>query len=596
VTAGYDDPPATMCEVFTRTVDRTPDQVALRGADAQIAYTYKQYRDAAADVAAALHSCGVRGGDVVALMFENRPEFHVLDTAVMHLGAISCSIYNTSPRADIAHIINSSGARIALCEQQFAARLHEADPGLTVVCNDPGVPDTRYLGDLPRAMDFDFDERWRSVEPDDVLTLIYTSGTTGKPKPVELTHGSMVAEIYLAAEVLEFRVGDKVPSALPMAHAAQRWGTHYNAMAFGLDVHCIADLSTLAANLVAIQPDIWGTVPRILEKMVGAVRAKFESEQDPQKRAAIAEAIDVGQRFAEARAEIGPGRQPPAALLAQRETVEPILAGIRAAMGLGRLRWLMVGAAATAPHIHAFLAGLGLEVIEVWGMSELTSAATINPTGRQRPGTVGRALRNVEITLADDGEILVRGPILMRGYRGEPDATKAAFTTDGRLRTGDLGAIDADGYLSITGRKKEIIVNAAGKNISPAKVEAAVKAESSLIGAVMAIGDARPFLTALVVLDPDTLAQYAAQQGLDASNIDALVSSAEIESEVSEAIARANTELARVEQIKKHVVLKQFWLPDSDELTPTLKLKRRIIVDKYSAEIESMYASVEAAP
>ncbi|MEA2773728.1 MAG: long-chain acyl-CoA synthetase, partial [Acetobacteraceae bacterium] len=349
MTADFDDRPATMCEAFTRTVDRTPDQVALRGADAQIAYTYKQYRDAAADVAAALHSCGVRGGDVVALMFENRPEFHVLDAAVMHLGAISCSIYNTSPRADIAHIINSSGARIALCEKQFAARLHEADPGLTVVCTDPGVPDTRYLGDLPRAMDFDFDERWRSVEPDDVLTLIYTSGTTGKPKPVELTHGSMVAEIYLAAEVLEFRVGDKVPSALPMAHAAQRWGTHYNAMAFGLDVHCIADLSTLAANMVAIQPDIWGTVPRILEKMVGAVRAKFELEQDPQKRAAIGQAIDVGRRFAEARAQIGSGGRLPAELVSQREAVEPILAGIRAAMGLGRLRWLMVGAAATAP-------------------------------------------------------------------------------------------------------------------------------------------------------------------------------------------------------------------------------------------------------
>jgi long-subunit acyl-CoA synthetase (AMP-forming) len=595
VTVGIEDRPATMCEAFARTVACTPDQVALRGPDAEIAYTYAQYREAAADVAAALHACGVRAGDVVALMFENRPEFHVLDAAVMHLGAISCSIYNTSPRRDIVHIISTSGARIALCEKQFAARLTDAAPDLTVVCTEPGVPDTRHLDDLFRTTGFDFDEHWRSVQPADVLTLIYTSGTTGKPKPVELTHGSMVAEIYLTAQVLEFRVGDKVPSALPMAHAAQRWGTHYSAMAFGLDVHCIADLSALAPNLVKMQPDIWGTVPRILEKMVAAVRARFEAEPDARKRAAIGQAIDVGQRFAEARAQCGPGQQPPADLVAQREAVEPVLSGVRAAMGLGRLRWLMVGAAPTAPHIHAFLAGLGLEVVEVWGMSELTAVATINPCGSQRLGTVGKALRDIEVTLADDGEILVRGPILMRGYRGEPEATRGAFTDDGRLRTGDLGAIDADGYLSITGRKKEIIVNAAGKNIAPAKVEAAVKAESSLIGAVMAIGDARPFLTALVVLDPDTLAQYAAQRGLDMSDTDEVISSADVQAEVSEAIARANTVLARVEQIKKHAVLKQFWLPDSDELTPTLKLKRRIIVDKYSAEIEALYASADAA-
>lgn len=280
----------------------------------------------------------------------------------------------------------------------------------------------------------------------------------------------------------------------------------------------------------------------------------------------------------------------PMELAAQREAAEPILANIRAAMGLGRLRWLMVGAAPTPPHIHAFLAGLGLEVVEVWGMSELTSVATINPSGRQRLGTVGKALREVEVTLADDGEVLVRGPIVMRGYRGEPDATAAAFTADRRLRTGDLGSLDDEGYLTITGRKKEIIVNAAGKNISPAKVEAAVKAESPLIGSVMAVGDARPFLTALVVLDPDALEQFGAQRGLSGDRVDELIAADEVQAEIAEAITRANTQLARVEQIKKHAVLKRFWLPDSDELTPTLKLKRRVIAEKYSDDIEALYA------
>jgi long-subunit acyl-CoA synthetase (AMP-forming) len=583
-----------MCEVFDQTVRRWPDLVAVRTAT-ESSHTYAQYRAAIADAAAAIHATGVRRGDVVALMFENRPAFHVLDAAIMHLGAISCSIYNTSPPGDIAHIIDSSGARIALCESRFVARLRQAAPDLAVICTEPHVADTRFLDDLPRSEAFDFDAQWAAVEPDDVLTLIYTSGTTGKPKPVELTHRSMVAEVLLAAEVLDFRPADRVPSALPMAHAAQRWGTHYNAMAFGLEIVCIADLATLAADLITIQPDIWGTVPRILEKMVAAVRTRLESEPDPGKRADVGEALDVGLRYAAARETARlTGESIPARLSAQRDAAEPVLAGIRAAMGLGNVRWLMVGAAPTAAHIHEFLAGLGLEVVEVWGMSELTAVATINPRGAQRSGTVGTALRDVEITIADDGEILVRGPIVMRGYRGDQTATADAFTADGRLRTGDLGALDADGYLSITGRKKEIIVNAAGKNISPAKIEAAVKAEESLIASVMAVGDGRPYLTALVVLDPDALTQFAAARGLRAGRPEDLVDTAEVRQAVADAITRANEDLARVEQIKTHSVLDQFWLPDSDELTPTLKLRRRVIAEKYHDEIEALYASAAA--
>ena len=332
--------------------------MALRAAEGEVSYTYAQYRAAAADVAAALYGCGVRRHDVVALMFENRPAFHIADAAVMHLGAAACSIYNTSPAKDIAHIIDSSGARIALCESEFADRLTAAAPGLRVICTVADVIGTDFLDALPRSKDFDFEAQGRAVAPDDVLTLIYTSGTTGKPKPVELTHGSMVAEVFLAAEVLNFRSGDRVPSALPMAHAAQRWGTHYSAMAFGLEVICIVDLGTLAANLVPIQPDIWGTVPRILEKMV--------SEPDSEKRALVNAAIDFGQRYVAARERTRASGAPLSPdLVAQREAAEPVLAGIRAAMGLSNLRWLMVGAASTAPHIHDYLARLGLEVVEV---------------------------------------------------------------------------------------------------------------------------------------------------------------------------------------------------------------------------------------
>jgi long-subunit acyl-CoA synthetase (AMP-forming) len=586
---------STLCALFDRTVRDHPDAIALRTADGTVSYTYARYRAAVADVAAALHACGVRRGDVVAMMFENRPDFHVIDAAVMHLGAASCSIYNTSPARDITHIITTSGAQIALCERNFAKRLREAAPGLTILCTERDVPDATALDDLPRSDEFAFEATWRAVQPEDVLTLIYTSGTTGVPKPVELTHGSMVAEVLLAAEALEFRAGDRVPSALPMAHAAQRWGTHYSAMAFGLDVVCIDDLNTLASSLVTIQPDIWGTVPRILEKMVAAVRGRLDAETDPARRELVGTAIDVGQRYAaalqQARTE---GGQPPQVLADEREKVEPILAALRQSMGLGNLRWLMVGAAPTAPHIQSYLAGLGLEVVEVWGMSELGAVATINPCGAQKFGTVGKPLRDVQLTLDDDGEILVRGPIVMRGYRGEPAATAEAFTSDGRLRTGDLGHLDADGYLSITGRKKEIIVNAAGKNIAPAKVEAAVKAESPLIASVVAIGDERPYLTALIVLDPDSLTQFAAQRGLP-TNPDELFDYDAVATAIATAVERANEQLARVEQIKRYTVLPHFWYPDGAELTPTLKLRRRVIADKYRGEIDVLYATEAVA-
>lgn len=587
---------ATLCELFDRTVRSHPGLSALRNAEGTVSYTYADYRAEVADIAAALYAAGVRRGDVVALMFENRPQFHLVDAAVMHLGAASCSIYNTSPVGDIAHIITTSGARIALCEAPFVPRLRAAAPGLTIVCADSAAEGVTALSDLPRSADFDFEAAWRAVEPDDVLTLIYTSGTTGAPKPVELTHRSMVAEVLLAAEVLEFRAGDRVPSALPMAHAAQRWGTHYNAMAFGLDVVCIDDLSMLAANLVAIQPDIWGTVPRILEKMVAAVSARIENETDTARAELVGGALDVGQRYA-AAAQLArmEGGHVPAALTEQRQKVEPVLAAIRQSMGLGNLRWLMVGAAPTAPHIQSYLAALGLEVVEVWGMSELGAVATINPCGAQKFGTVGKPLRNVELRLGDDGEILVRGPILMRGYRGEPEATAEAITDDGWLRTGDLGQLDDEGYLSITGRKKEIIVNAAGKNIAPTKVEAAVKAESPLIGSVVAIGDERPYLAALIVLDPDALTQFAASAGIPAGPPEELCHHDAVTAAVAQAVERANENLARVEQLKRYTVLPQFWQPDSAELTPTLKLRRRVIAEKYRSEIDGLYAAEAVA-
>lgn len=591
-----------LCVLFDRTVTAHPDSPALHSTSGELNLSYREYRDGVEDIAGALYRLGIRRGDTVALMFDNRPEFHVIDTAVMHLGATTCSIYNTSPAGDIEHVLTNSVATLAICEKKYAPTLAEAAGklGIETVCIDPAVSGTTHLDELPRptSAEFDFEATWNAVDADDVLTLIYTSGTTGVPKGVELTHRAMLAEIAATAELVDFRAGDRVPSALPMAHAAQRWGTLYSAFAFGLDVTCVDDVAALGASLPEIRPQIWGTVPRILEKITAGLRAKFEAESDPQTKAGVDWALDIAQQVIAARraANHGEGAGPGDELLAEYQKADDlVLSKIRAALGLDELRWLVVGAAPTPPHVLDFISALGFEVIEVWGMSELGAVATMNPLGAQRLGTVGVPLRGVEVRLADDAEIMVRGPIMMRGYRGNAEQTAAAIDTDGWLATGDIGALDEDGYLSVVDRKKELIVNAAGKNISPLRIEAAVKAETPLIGSVVAIGDGRPFISALVVLDPETALAFAESAGLTASTLEEIAADPAVTEIVAAAVFEANEKLSRVEQIKKYSIVADVWLPGGQELTPTLKLRRKPIAEKYGTQIEELYSATGAS-
>lgn len=583
---------STLCTAFDETVRAHPDLRALSTPDGSESYSYQQYRVAVRDVAAALFGLGVRRGDVVLLMFENRPDFHIVDLAAAHLGASTCSVYNTAPVRDIEHIVENCSPKIAVCEPKFVATLDAVTKGrIPLITSGDAEPSALALADLDRPDTFDFDASWRAVEPDDVLTLIYTSGTTGTPKGVELTHRSMMAEIVLAGERLEMRPGDRVPSAMPMAHAAQRWGTHYNGVAFGLDVVCIADVQQMVAGLQTIQPHIWGTVPRVLEKIVAALSAKFAAEPDEAKRGAIAWALGVGEDVVLARREFGSITEE---LAAQHKKALPVLDGIVAALGLSNLRWLMVGAAPTPPHVLLFMESLGIEIVEVWGMTELGAVATINPVGEQRAGSVGRALRGVEIRLGADGEVLVRGPIMMRGYHHDAARTAETIDADGWLHTGDIGVLDDAGFLSIVDRKKELIVTASGKNISPQRVEAAVKAESPIIGSTVAIGDGRPFISALIVLDPEVAYARGASLGLPALDLRAVASHPDVIAEIEAAVERANTQLARIEQIKRYTVVADVWVPGGTELTPTMKLRRRPIAEKYSGTIDELYAPVEA--
>ncbi len=436
----------------------------------------------------------------------------------------------------------------------------------------------------------------RAVAPDDLLTLIYTSGTTGPSKGVELTHRSMLAQIAGLAAVLPVTAADRSLSYLPLAHVADRSFSHYNPMVFGYRVTSVPDLAGLFPAVLEVAPTVWAAVPRIWEKQKAALEAGFAGEPDEQRRAGIAWALDVGLRKvrAEQAAIAGTGPGPGEALLAEYDKADSaVWSAVRARLGLHQVRWSCSGAAPTSLDVLEFFGAIGLPIQELWGMSELSCCGTINPE-RTKLGTVGPAVPGLELRRAADGELLCRGAQVMRGYRGEPGLTAEALDPDGWLHTGDIAEIDADGYVTIVDRKKELIINAAGKNMSPANIEAAVKGASPLIGQVVVIGDRRPYNVALVVLDPDAGAAFAAQHGIPDASVAVLAAADGVRAAMEAAVDRANERLSRVEQVKAFTILGVDWLPAGDELTPTMKLRRRPIAEKYASQIEDLYAATTA--
>jgi long-chain acyl-CoA synthetase len=590
----------TLCEAFQATAGVDPAAVALRTPGGALEISWRGYARRVERIAAGLAALGIARGDAVALMMANRPEFNLCDTAALHLGAAPFSLYNTLPVEQIVHLLSNAGSRVAICESRFAELLLEAgaETGVEhVVCVDEGPDGTIPLGELERrgSPEFDFEAAWRAVEPDDVLTLIYTSGTTGPPKGVELTHANMLAALRATSEALPVVAGDRCVSYLPSAHIADRWLTHYTSLVFGAQITCVAEPGQLAAALADARPTIWGGVPRVWEKLKGALEAGIAGEQNPATATAVRGAIEVGRRKvrAEQAAAAGEGRGPGRDLLAEYEAADEVLSKLRAKLGLEQVCWSVSGAAPIAADVLELFAAIGLPICEGWGMSELSCFATLNPAGRARFGTVGPALPGIELGLADDGELLCRGPTVMRGYRGEPDKTAEAIDPGGWVHTGDIAEIDPDGYVRIVDRKKELIINAYGKNMSPANIEAKLKAASPLIGQAIAIGDRRPYNVALIVLDPDGCAAYAAAEGLPDVSVAALSRDPRVATAVAGAVEHANKQLARVEQIKRHTILPDEWPAGGRELTPTMKLKRKPIGARYEQQIDALYAPAD---
>ncbi|HEX7060126.1 MAG TPA: long-chain fatty acid--CoA ligase [Solirubrobacterales bacterium] len=584
----------TVVEGFQLTAAEHAEKTAIRTGGDEFSISWGGYAERVRQIAAGLAASGVGRGDTVGIMLSNRPEFHFADTAAMHLGATPFSIYNTSTPEQIGYLLGDAANRVLFTEAAFldavlAARGEAPElETIVVVDGDPGEG-TITLAELEErgADDFDFEAAWRAVQPQDLVTLIYTSGTTGPPKGVQLSHANLVAALRSFDEVIELPVGGRVISWLPMAHVAERNASHYLPMAYGLETTCCPDPRQIAAYLPEVRPSWFFAVPRIWEKLKAAMEIGFAAE-DENRRQAIEWAIGVGARKVEAEQA---GEEPSAELAEEYARAdELVLSKIRERIGLDQAVALNVGAAPTPVQVIEFFHALGLPLAELWGLSESCAAGTSNRPGRVKIGTVGVPAPGIELRLAEDGEVLLRGAVVMPGYRNAPEKTAEAIDPEGWLHTGDVGELDEDGYLRIVDRKKELIINSAGKNMSPANIESQLKAASPLIGQVCAIGDDRPYNVALIVLDPDAAPAFAHDKGIEDGSLESLAAEPAVLEEIAAAVERGNAALARVEQIKRFQLLPAEWQPGGDELTPTMKLKRRPIERKYAAEIEALYS------
>lgn len=586
----------SLCALFQSTVTADGDRPALHTSDGSMSLTWREYDAKVREVAAGLAALGLGHGDSIGLMLTNRPEFNIVDAAAMHLGAIPFSVYNTSSAEQITYLFGNAENRVVVCEQEFLPRIEQALNSTKVehiVCVDGGPAGTTSLDELVLAgdADFDFGAAWQAVEPEDVATIIYTSGTTGPPKGVELTHRGLLSNMAALVELAEVGPDDRAVSYLPDAHIVNRFIAHYAPMIWGFTVTTIADPKQMVTTLPAVRPTVFVAVPMLWYKVKAALENAIATETGV-RGALVRWAVGVGE--AKARA-VTSGSSPSLVTSAQAALAEAlVLSKLRAKLGLDQVKVAVTGAAPIAREALEFVIGIGLPVCEAWGMSELSALATVNRPDAIRTGTVGQAVPGAEIRVAEDGELLVRGPGVMKGYRSDPRKTAEAIDSEGWMHTGDIGSIDEEGYVRILDRKKELIINSGGKNMSPANIENHLKVACPLIGSVAAIGDNRPFVVALVTLDLDAAAAFAEEHGIDPSPA-SLAEHPAVRARVQEGVEAANAKLSRVEQLKYVEILPVFWEPGGDELTPTMKLRRKPIAEKYAAQIDSLYANARKA-
>ncbi|NSC24770.1 long-chain fatty acid--CoA ligase [Streptomyces albus subsp. chlorinus] len=558
--------------------------------------TWSQARRRVAEVAAGLAGLGVTAGEHVLLLMGNRPEHWLTDLALVHLGAVPVSVYPTAAPGQIAHIAGHSRARLAVVGgSQERARVEPlvarggrgAAGGLRrlVVADDGAAGPHTAWSTLPRPYEpAAFEESRRRVRAGDPVTVVYTSGTTGDPKGVVISHRNVVSNGLALDRVTALPDHADHLCYLPFAHIAERMLGIYLPVLRASHVHLCADPARVAELARRLHPAEFFGVPRIWEKLAASVRAALD-ELPADRRAAVEAAGEVARAHARCRER---GGTPPPSLAeryarARREVLEPLLA--RA--GLDRLVWTASASAPMPPGVLDFWAGLGLVVMDAWGLTETTGAFTLNGPDAFRLGSVGRPLEGGEVRTAADGEIEVRGPTVFEGYLRADGSVEPGTDEEGWFATGDIGRIDEDGFLWLTGRKKDMIVTSTGKNVSPALVENALK-EHPLIGQAYVHGDGRPYLVALLVLDAQAAPAWAARNGVEAP-WDELAGHPAVRAEADRAVAAANARLSRPEQVRRYRLLSREWSPETGELTPSLKVRRRVIQDAYRRVIQGLY-------
>ncbi len=598
----------TTCDVLARNAETYPDHPALSWEEGGRwrTLTWRQYRDQVAAAAMGLRSIGIARGDFVAIMTKNRPEHVITDLGAVHAGATPVSLYNTLAPEQIQYIADHCNAKVAVLEgREFMERWEKVKADLpalerVILLSDaeelPGYDWVLSWADLlargTAALDApgggeSFEALRRDVKPEDLATLVYTSGTTGPPKGVMITQRNVVWTVNSLDRTIQYPAGLKGISYLPLAHIAERAATHYVGMAKVGHIHFCPDVLRVFEVVPQVRPHAFVGVPRVWEKVQAGVMAKLAAEEDARKRKIALAAIEAGRLGAKLEAE---GSPVPLGLKLKRALFDKLVySKIRHAIGLDRSMVRVTAAAPISTDTLQFFAGIGLPLAEVYGMTEDTGPATANPPDRIRLGTVGLALPGVEVKLGDEGEILVRGGNVCPGYYKDPEKSAETFDTDGWLHTGDIGTIDADGYVRIIDRKKELIITAGGKNISPANLERLFK-QHPLIGQACVVGDRRPYVSALVVLDAEVAPGWASSNGLTFSTIAEFSREPRVHAEIQKAVDDANQHVSQVEKIKRFTILPTEWTVDSEELTPTLKLKRRVIHEKYAEEIEALYA------
>ncbi len=586
-----------VCTEFLKTVDSLGDQVALRSKNEDGSWneiTFSGWADQVARLASGLAAQGIGRGDRVVMMLRNIPEFHVADFAVLFLGATPVSIYNSSSAEQVAYLAGHCDAKLAIVEDKgFLARFIEAADQLpkletTIILNPPATGEGSELTTWATLMEsdpLDLAEAASTPSADDLATIIYTSGTTGNPKGVMLSHRNICWTVECLKEAYGFDdfVGKRVVSYLPMAHIAERMSSHYQGAFLGYTVSTCPEAGQIAAYAREVKPNVMFGVPRVWEKVYAGVNAALAA--DPEKKKAVDEAVAAAIPICEAMVDGTVTDE-------QRETYAFLdsvaFSTIRELVGLDEIVLAVTGAAPMQPDMIRWFRAIGVPLSEIYGMSENSGPMCFSAFS-PKVGTVGPACPGVEVRIAEDGEVCCRGGLVFEGYLNEPGKTDEALDADGWLHSGDIGEMDADGYIKIVDRKKELIITAGGKNISPANLEAALKG-IPLVGQAAAIGDNRPFVSALVVLDPDPTMVWAEQHGLGGKSLAELATEPEVIAEIEAGLVDAMALFNNAERVKKVTVLGEEWLPDSELLTPTSKLKRRGVNATFADEIEAMYA------